>query len=191
MTLPTVYRSAALAGLASGVVLLVNTAKRAEVIPVSAATQLVAPLAQLLALGLVVALFARAGRRDSVFGVMAFGLNFAAIALLIGVEFVLNLVFPHIDGVTVASLRAGPLGVALTVTSILFLIGTSLFAASLWRREGPPRPALLLYAVGAVPVSLRAAVPEAALQAGLLLLTVAIGWLSLWLWSSSREPLPA
>ncbi|WP_405056918.1 hypothetical protein OG474_29800 [Kribbella sp. NBC_01505] len=191
MTLPSVYRSAAVAGLASGVVLLVNTAKRAEVIPISAATQLVAPLAQVLALALVVALFARTGRRSSTFGVVAFGLNFTAIALLVGVEFVLNLVFPRVDGATVESLRAGPLGVALTVSSILFLISTTLFAASLWHRDGPPRPALILYAVGAVPVSLRAAVPEAALQAGLLLLAVAIGWLSLWLWSSSREPLPA
>jgi len=191
MTLSTLYRSAAVAGLASGAVLLVNTAKRAEVIPTTAVTQLVAPLAQVLALGLVVALFARMGRRGGTFGTIAFGLNFAAIALLVGVEFVLNLVFPRVDGATVDALRAGPLGVALTVTSILFLISTTAFAASLWRPEGPPRPALLLYAVGAVPVSLRAAVPEAALQVGLLLLAVAIGWLSVWLWSSSREPLPA
>lgn len=137
MTLPSVYRSAAVAGLASGVVLLVNTAKRAEVIPISAATQLVAPLAQVLALALVVALFARTGRRSSTFGVVAFGLNFTAIALLVGVEFVLNLVFPRVDGATVESLRAGPLGVALTVSSILFLISTTLFAASLWHRDGP------------------------------------------------------
>ncbi|NEA37497.1 hypothetical protein [Streptomyces sp. SID13031] len=191
MTLSTLYRSAAVAGLTSGAVLLVNTAKRAEVIPATAATQLLAPLAQVLALGLVVALFARTGRRAGAFGAVAFGLNFAAIALLVGVEFVLNLVFPHVDDATVDSLRAGPLGVALTVSSILFLVSTTVFAASLWRREGPPRPALLLYAVGAVPVSLRAAVPEAALQGGLLLLAVAVGWLSVWLWSSSREPLPA
>ncbi|TDD60946.1 hypothetical protein E1263_09085 [Kribbella antibiotica] len=191
MTLPNVYRAAAVAGLASGLVLLVNTAKRAELIPTSAATQLVAPLAQVLALGLVAALFARTGRRGSIFGVVAFGLNFTAITLLVGVEFVLNLVFPRVDGATVTSLRAGPLGVALTVSSILFLISTAMFAASLWHREGPPRPALILYAVGAIPVSLRAAVPEAALQAGLLLLAVAIGWLALWLWSSAREPLPA
>lgn len=191
MTLSTLYRSAAVAGLASAVVLLVNTAKRAELIPTTAVTQLVAPLAQVLALGLVMALFARTGSRRGAFGVVAFGLNFTAIALLVGVEFILNLVFPRVDAATVASLRAGPLGVALTVSSILFLISTTAFAASLWRREGPPRPALLLYAGGAVPVSLRAAVPEVALQGGLLLLTIAVCWLSLWLWSTSREPLPA
>ncbi|WP_020392615.1 hypothetical protein [Kribbella catacumbae] len=191
MTLSTLYRSAAVAGLASAMVLLVNTAKRAELIPTTAATQLVAPLAQVLALGLIMALFARTGRRSGTFGVVAFGLNFAAIALLVGVEFILNLVFPRVDSATVEALRAGPLGVALTVASILFLISTTVFAASLWRREGPPRPALILYAVGAVPVSLRAAVPEAALQAGLLLLAIAVCWLSAWLWSSSREPQPA
>ncbi|HET6299671.1 MAG TPA: hypothetical protein VFG33_40280 [Kribbella sp.] len=191
MTLSTLYRTAAVAGLASALVLLVNTAKRAEVIPTTAVTQLVAPLAQVLALALVVALFARTGRRSGSFGTVAFGLNFAALALLVGVEFVLNLVFPRVDDATVDALRAGPLGVALTVSSILFLLSTAVFAASLWRREGPPRPALLLYAAGAIPVSLRTAVPEAALQVGLLLLAAAICWLSLWLWSTSRDPLPA
>ena len=191
MTSSTLYRTAAVAGLASAVVLLVNTAKRAEVIPTTAVTQLVAPLAQVLALGLVMALFARTSRRSGTFGAIAFGLNFAAIALLVGVEFILNLVFPRLDDATITALRAGPLGVALTVSSILFLISTTVFAASLWRQEGPPRPALLLYAVGAVPVSLRAAVPEGALQVGLLFLAIAICWLSVWLWSTSREPLPA
>jgi hypothetical protein len=187
MTSSMQYRTAAVAGLLSAVVLLTNTAKRAGVIPATAVTQLVAPLAQVLALALVMALYLRAGRRRGHFGALAFALNFAAVALLVGVEFVLNLVFPHLDSGTVAELRAGPLGIALTVTSIAFLIGTALFTVSLWQQDGPPKAALFLYGAGAIPVSLRAAVPEAALQIGLLALTVAICWLSAWLWTTSRQ----
>jgi hypothetical protein len=47
------------------VILFVNAAKRAGLIPVSSATQLVAPLAQVLAIILVVGLAAVATRRSS------------------------------------------------------------------------------------------------------------------------------
>ena len=46
----TLYRIAAAAGCGSAAVLLINAAKRAEVIPTSAFTQLIAPVAQILAL---------------------------------------------------------------------------------------------------------------------------------------------
>ena len=52
----TLYRIAA-AGCGSAAVLLINAAKRAEVIPTSAFTQLIAPVAQILALALVTALY--------------------------------------------------------------------------------------------------------------------------------------
>ena len=53
---PTLFpvRLAAVAGLAAAVVLFLNAAKRAGLIPVSSATQLAAPLAQALAIILIV-----------------------------------------------------------------------------------------------------------------------------------------
>jgi len=53
----TIYRIAAAAGCGSAVVLVINAAKRAEVIPTSAFTQLIAPVAEILALALVTALW--------------------------------------------------------------------------------------------------------------------------------------
>ena len=49
----TLHRIAAVAGGGSAAILLINAAKRAEVIPTSAFTQLIAPLAQILALAFV------------------------------------------------------------------------------------------------------------------------------------------
>ena len=182
----TLYRIAAAAGLGSAVVLLINAAKRAEVIPTSAFTQLVAPLAQILALAFVTALYLAFGRRTGSFGLVAYLLNASALSALIGVEFVINLVFRDLPPDAVAALRAGSLGIALTAASVLFLLGTLAFAAAmLGTREIPALP-LVLYAAGAVPIALRAFVPEVLLDLGLTVLAVGIAWLAIWLFGRSR-----
>lgn len=181
------YRIAAVAGVLCAVVLLVNAAKRAELIPTAAVTQLVAPFAQILALALVSALYFGFGQRAGTFGLVAYLLNGVALMALVGVEFVVNLVFAEVPAQTVAALREGPLGVALTVGSILFLLGTLTFVGTLLvSREVPVAP-LALYAVGAVPVALRAFVPELVLDLGLVVLAVGVGWLAIWLYARSSR----
>ena len=166
----TLYRIAAAAGCGSAAILLINAAKRAEIIPTSAFTQLVAPLAQILALALITALYFAFGRRSGTFGLVAYLLNAFALSALVGVEFVINLVFKDLPAETIQTLRAGTLGVALTVTSMLFLLGTLAFVTAMLRSRAIPATPLVLYAVGAIPVSLRAFVPEAALDLGLVVL---------------------
>jgi hypothetical protein len=183
----TLYRIAAFAGCGSAAILLVNAAKRSEVIPTTAFTQLVAPLAQILALALVTALYFAFGRRAGTFGLVAFLLNGFALASLVGVEFVINLVFRALPSGTVQALRAGPLGIALTAASVLFLLGTLGFVVAMFRGREVPPVALVLYAVGAIPVSLRAFVPEAVLDLGLVVLAVGIAWLAIWLLGRSSR----
>jgi hypothetical protein len=177
---PTLYRAAAAAGGGSAVVLLINTAKRAGVIPTTPFTQLVAPLAQILALALITGLYLAFGRRSGRFGLCAYLLNAFALAALVGVEFVINLVFAELPTNTIDALRDGALGVALTVASISFLTGTFAFAVAMIRSRQVPIAPLALYALGAVPVSFRAFVPEPALDLGLLALAVGAGWLGAW-----------
>lgn len=183
----TLYRFGAAAGCGSAAILLINAAKRAEIIPTSSFTQLVAPLAEILALALVTALYLAFGRRAGTFGMAAYLLNAFALAALVGVEFVINLVFSGLPADTVGALLDGPLGIALTATSIFFLLGTLTFVTAMLRtREFPALP-LALYAVGAVPVALRALVPEAALDLGLVTMAVGIGWLATWLFHRSHR----
>lgn len=181
----TLYRIGAVAGVGSAAVLLVNAAKRAEVISTSPFTQLVAPLAQILALALVTALYVACGRRAGTFGLVAYLLNVFALAALVGVEFVINLVFADLPKATVEVLRAGSLGAALTGASVAFLLGTWMFVAAMMRGRQIPTVPLVMYAVGAVPVALRAFVPEAVLDLGLVSLAAGIGWLAVWLFASS------
>ncbi|HEX5940520.1 MAG TPA: hypothetical protein VFZ12_09180, partial [Dehalococcoidia bacterium] len=151
----TLYRIAAAAGCGSAAVLLINAAKRAEVIPTSAFTQLIAPVAQILALALVTALYFAFGRRTGIFGLVAYLLNAFALSALVGVEFVINLVFRDLPAETVAALRDGSLGIALTAASILFLLGTLAFVTAMLRTREVPAAPLVLYAIGAAPISLR------------------------------------
>ena len=183
----TLYRIAAAAGCGSAFVLLINAAKRAEIIPTSALTQLIAPVAQILALAFVTALYFAFGRRAGTFGLVAYLLNAFALAALVGVEFVINLVFRDLPADTVAALRAGSLGIALTAASILFLLGTLAFVTAMLRTREVPAVPLALYAVGAVPVALRAFVPEAVLDLGLVVLALGIAWLAIWLFRRSSR----
>ena len=183
----TLYRIAAAAGCGSAAVLLINAAKRAEVIPTSAFTQLIAPVAQILALALVTALYFAFGRRTGIFGLVAYLLNAFALSALVGVEFVINLVFRDLQAETVAALRDGSLGIALTAASILFLLGTLAFVTAMLRTREVPAAPLVLYAIGAVPISLRAFVPEAVLDLGLAVLAVGVAWLGIWLFNRSNR----
>ena len=119
--------------------------------------------------------------RGSHFSLVAFLLNAFALSALVGVEFVINLVFNDLPDHTVDALREGSLGIALTVASIGFLLGTLAYVSSMYRTREVPTMPLVLYAFGAVPVSFRAMVPEAALDLGLVAIAVGVGWLGIWL----------
>ena len=71
--------------------------------------------------------------------------------------------------------------------SVLFLLGTLAFVSAMLRTREVPAAPLTLYALGAVPVSLRAFVPEAVLDLGLVVLAVGIGWLAIWLYDRSSR----
>lgn len=176
------FRLASVAGVGSAVILLVNAAKRSALIPTTDLTQLLAPFAEIMALGLIIGLFLAFGRRAGRFGTVAFAMNFIALASLVGVEVVINLVFSKLPVTVITELRAGPLGVFLTISSLLFLLGTLAFVVSLAIGRDVPRIPLALYFIGAVPIALRAFVPELALDLGLVILAAAIVWLAGCLW---------
>ena len=183
----TIYRVGGAAGCGSAVILLINAAKRAEVISTTPLTQLIAPLAQILALAFITALYAAFGRRVGTFGFVAYLLNAFSLATLVGVEFVINLVFTDLPSATIEALRNGTLGVALTVASVSFLLGTLAYVTAMLRTGAVPTAPLFLYAVGGIPVALRAFVPEAALDLGLVTMAAGIGWLAIWLFHRSSH----
>lgn len=181
-------RLAAVAGLASAVVLFVNAAKRAGLIPITPATQLVAPLAQALAIILVVGLAAVAMRQSSKFSSVALALNVLGLAAVTGVEWVINLVFVGLDPAQITELRSGPLGTAFLAASITFLLGSLLYCIALLRDGKAPRIPIIAYAIATVPIALRVFVPELVLDVALGLLGTSVTWLALWMLGSHPAP---
>lgn len=177
-------RLAAVAGLAAAVVLFVNAAKRAGLIPISSVTQLVAPLAQALAIILVVGLAAVAMRQSSRYSSVALALNVLGLAAVTGVEWVINLVFVGLAPAQIAALRTGPLGTAFLAASIIFLLGSILYCSALLRDGKAPRTPIIAYAIATVPIALRIFVPELVLDLALVLLGVSVTWLALWMLGS-------
>jgi hypothetical protein len=171
----------AFAGFISAAILLVNAAKRAGIIPASAFTQLVAPVAQIAAIGLVIGLYLLVSRKAGTLAAAGAVISGTSLAGLVGVEFVLNLVFPYIGQDVVAVLRSGPLGIAFTVVSMLFLLGTVVFMLALWRASSVPKGAIILYTASSLPIALRTVFPETVLQLGLVGLAVAAAFLATWM----------
>jgi hypothetical protein len=182
----------AVAGFLSAIILVLNAAKRSGIIATTPFTQLAAPVAQLAAIGLVIGIYVVTSRKAGFLGLSGAALSVIALAGLVGVEFVLNLVFPYVERDVVAMLRSGPLALALTVVSLLFLIGTVVFMVALWRTSNAPRGAILLYAASTIPIALRTVFPETVLQLGLIGLAAAITWLTAWMLRNiPSEPLEA
>ncbi|WP_205484170.1 hypothetical protein [Arthrobacter sp. Alg241-R88] len=180
--LPAVLiRIFAFAGFFSAAILLVNAAKRAGIIPTSPFTQLAAPLAQVAAIGLVIGAYVVLSRPAGALATLGAALSVTALAGLVGVEFVLNLVFPYVDQGVIAVLRAGPLGIALTVVSMVFLLGTVVFMLALWRTSSVPKAVVILYTLSSVPIALRTVFPESVLQLGLVGLAIAAAFLAFWI----------
>jgi hypothetical protein len=171
----------AVAGFLSAAILLVNAAKRAAIIPTSPFTQLAAPIAQLAAIGLVVGIYVLVSHHAGALGTTGAVISVVALAGLVGVEFVLNLVFPYVDPGVVAALRAGPLGIALTAVSLLFLLGAVVLMLALWRSSSVPKALVILYTASVIPIALRTVFPEMVLQLGLVGLAVAITGLAIWM----------
>jgi hypothetical protein len=174
-------RLAAGMGLAAAAILFVNAAKRAGLIPVSSATQLVAPLAQALAIILVVGLAAVAMRQSSRYSSVALALNVLGLAAATGVEWVINLVFVELDRAQISVLRSGALGTAFLAASLIFLLGSILYCSALLRDGKAPRIPVVAYAIATIPIALRNFVPELVLDLALVLLGAAVMWLALWM----------
>lgn len=174
-------------GFAAAAVLLINAAKRAEILPLAPLTQLIAPLVQIFSIGLVIGLVAATPALRGRLGSIGATLYVAALAALVGVEFVINLVFPYVEGSIIGELREGALGTAFLVASITFLIGTLVFFTALWLAPGSPKAAIVLSVLSSFPIALRTAFPEIALQVGLVGLAIGVTWLTVWLLRVQRS----
>lgn len=178
---PPLLRGLTFAGFPAAAILVVNALKRAEILPLTPVTQLAAPLAQLLAVALIVSIFATVRSMQGRLGSIGVVLYVGSLVGLVGVEFVINLVFPYVGAEAIPTLLAGPLGIAFTVASVSFLLGSIVFFVALWRVDGAPKVAIVIALISTIPIALRMAFPEVVLQIALVGLAAGIVLLTVWL----------
>ena len=187
----TLYRVAAVAGCGSAAILLINAAKRAEIIPTTAATQLVAPLAQMMALALITAALPRIrpAHRQLRPGRVPAERVLAVCPGRSGVRDQPRLPTTSPRRRSTEPLRAGPLGrrpdggVACRSSSARWASSRRCCGAA----KSRPGCRWSCTRSARSPVALRAFVPEAALDLGLVLLAASITWLAIWLYGRSDQ----
>ncbi|MFG1948074.1 hypothetical protein [Nonomuraea sp. NPDC048826] len=172
------YRMAGIAGYACAVLLVFNVFRRGGLVPETAVTHAVAPFAALSGLFAITGLYLLIRSRAGGLGLAGYVLNAAGLAGAFAVEYALHFVFPALPGATVKSLLAGGTGMAFLVTSVVLMSGVLLFGVAAIRSGALPVVAVVFYAVGMVPGSLRGVVPEWAYLGGLVVAAAGVAWMA-------------
>lgn len=180
-------RIGAVAGMISAVILIVNVLKIVGVLPTVTATQLVAPAGQGLAIVFVLGLAAVGLPGLRPWAQLATALNVLGLTAGVGVEYVLNFVLRDLPPAVRDDVLAGPLGIALPLTLVLFVVGSLASAVVLWITRSAPRPLTAAYAISAVGVGLRPALPEPLFLAALVALALCIAGFSIWMLSRRAD----
>jgi hypothetical protein len=187
MTPTSLYRLAALGGLLSGLVLLVNTARRAGALPSDGFTYGIAPLSATLAIFALTGLYLWQRQQTGVVGLIGYACNAAGLAGLVGGEYVLNYVFPQLPAATISTVLAGPFGRFIVLTTLVAVVGALVFSVATWRGGVLPRPAAVVYAVGFTSLGFRQTLPVSLSTVGLLVAVVGTAWLSAALWQAASR----
>jgi hypothetical protein len=187
MSHATLFRLSALAGLSSALLLVVNAARVAEVLPDGSPLRAIAPLASLAGMFLLTGLYLWQQQRAGALGLLGYVLNAAGIAGVFAIEYTVHFTFANLDDDIVDELVDNATGVAFTVTSVIFIIGVVVFSSAIWRTHASPREATILYAAGLTVVGLRNLVPEPIYIAGLIVAAAGIGWLSMALYRGATS----
>jgi hypothetical protein len=182
------YRLAAFAGLAGGVLTLVAVARRAGLIPENAFTHALATPATAMLLFTLTAFYLCQRRESGRLGLAGFVLNHLGLSGLFAIEFLTHAVLQYLDAAAREAVLTGPGRPYFLVVSLIFMIGVLLFGVASWRAGVLPRGALTLYVVGLCTAALRTSVPEWAYLGGLVAGSAGVLWLSVTLLRDATRP---
>ncbi|MFF4625611.1 hypothetical protein [Nonomuraea jabiensis] len=183
----SVHRVTAAAGFVCAVLLVVNSARRAGLLPETAFTHAIAPFGALTGLLAITGIYLVIRDTAGSLGLIGYVLNSAGLAGAFAIEYILHFVFPYLGGGTVSELLAGGTGRAFLVTSAVLLAGVLTFGVAAIRSGAMPVVGVVLYAVGMVPGSLRSVVPVPVYLAGLVVAAIGVAWMAARLWGVEEE----
>ncbi|MCG5215567.1 hypothetical protein [Streptosporangium sp. KLBMP 9127] len=183
----SILRVTGAAGFGCAVLLVVNVARRGDLLPETAFTHAIAPFAPLTGLFAITGIYLLLRHTAGTLGLVGYVLNSAGLAGAFAIEYTLHFVFPNLPGDVVAGLVAGGTGRAFLVTSVVLLAGVLTFGLAAVRAKAMPVVAVALYVVGMIPGSLRNLVPLPVYLVGLVFAAAGIAWMAARLWTTAEE----
>jgi hypothetical protein len=152
----------------------------------TAATSLVLALGAAFGTPALVALHLRQRDRSGRLGAVAFAVNVVGLGLFAAVAFALNTVLFHLSADVTRDVLSGPTGLVFRGSALVFVAGSVLFGAAMWRAQVFPRAAAAVYAVAMPLLALLAPLADSGWTG---ILHGVAGGVMVWLgWSLWRRP---
>lgn len=191
MSTTTLYRLSALAGILSGLAIIIG--KLLIPLPDPRPGEVFDFISPLLALLLTVGLYLRQRRESGVFGGLAFIMLFFGLCLIVALAYFGAFMFHELPEEVVDRLMDGPSGPVFIGSILIFVIGELLFGISVIRAGVFSRIAAVLFMIAMIPTVLHLAdiFPESVVVISSILAGAALIWWSVELYrlaSNEGEP---
>jgi hypothetical protein len=177
-------------GAACGVVLGLSTAVPGLVEAFTgetAATSFVLGVGAAFGAPALTAIYLRQRSESGRFGAIAYAVNLIGLGLFAGVAFALNLVLFYVDEAVADEVLAGPTGIAVFGSALVFVTGTILFSVSMVRARMLPLVPAAGYGVAFTLLALLAPLPDSPTTSAVHVLA---GGSLIWLSAAVRAPAP-
>lgn len=176
MSIKTLYRLSALAGLVSGLCIIIG--KLLIPLPNRQIGEVVDFFSPLLALLFSVGLYLRQRRESGVFGGVAFFVLFIGLATIVSLDYIGAFINPYLPAGMMDQILEGPTGAVAATSGITFLLGEILFGISVIRAKVFSKIAAILFMVGMFFVPLGSVFSESFVVIGSIIAGIGLIWWS-------------
>jgi len=174
MSTKTLYRLSALAGMLSGLCIIIG--KLLIPLPNRQIGEIIDFFSPLLALFFAVGLYLRQQRESGIFGGIGFIVLFLGLATVVCLDYFGAFVAPYLPDGVMEQILESPTGVVAAISGLIFLIGEILFGISVIRAGVFSKFASILFMVGTFFVPLGGIFPESAVVIGSIIAGVGLIW---------------
>ena len=188
MTASTLFRLSGVAGIACGLVILIQRLVIDS--PVTGSPLAIGPLGPVLGLLVLTGAYLRQREESGVLGGVAYIVGFISMGFVAGIDFTRRYILVQLDPAVVQALFSGPLRIFFLAIGVSFLVGVLLFGLSSLRAGVFSRVAIVLYVVGFVPYSLSPFFPQLIVTLGQAIGALGIIWLGWELWRAEPPAEP-
>ena len=176
MSTKTLYRLSALAGVLSGLCIIIG--KLVIPLPNRQIGEVIDFFSPLFALLFAVGLYLHQRRESGLFGVVAFIVLFMGLATIVSLDYFGAFVGLYLPEGMVDQILEGPTGAVAATSGLTFLLGEILFGISVIRAKVFSKIAAILFMVGMFFVPLGSVFPENAVVIGSIIAGIGLIWWS-------------